>query len=224
MGENIGKMKKDSTLYKVYKLYYLLAADNGGIQTSYRAFRRWIETQEHQHDSPLLPGLNYTSNQLFFIGFAQVWCSVNTPEALKLQLRNDPHTPSEYRVIGTLSNTAQFSTAFHCPPGSPMNPPKKCAIWWGSQTGQLWPLWSMFLIEWSLHQFDISFSDHVYHHQTLLLFLSSPPSSDLFEALFGFLDYYFILVFSASHTSPIFANFLFCFCFMFYDSSFFVFD
>ncbi|KAH9399044.1 Endothelin-converting enzyme 2 [Tyrophagus putrescentiae] len=104
-------------------------ADNGGIQTSFRAFRRWLDRQPGQLDSPLLPGLNYSTNQLFFIGFAQVWCSVNTPEALKLQLRNDPHTPSEYRVIGTLSNTAEFSNAFSCPPGSPMNPVKKCAIW-----------------------------------------------------------------------------------------------
>lgn len=73
--------------------------------------------------------MNFTQNQLFFIGFAQVWCSVNTPEALKIQIRNDPHTPSQYRVIGTLSNSPQFSDAFNCPKGSSMNPEQKCNIW-----------------------------------------------------------------------------------------------
>ncbi len=131
MGENIGNKptffsgKRSQILTSIF----FSLADNGGIQTSFRAFRRWLDRQPGQLDSPLLPGLNYSTNQLFFIGFAQVWCSVNTPEALKLQLRNDPHTPSEYRVIGTLSNTAEFSNAFRCPPGSPMNPVKKCAIW-----------------------------------------------------------------------------------------------
>ena len=87
---------------------------------------RW---SEHNTDWPKLPGLNYTQEQLFFIGFAQVWCSVNTPEALRLQVRNDPHTPSEFRVIGTLSNSHDFAKAFQCPLNSPMNPEQKCAIW-----------------------------------------------------------------------------------------------
>ena len=43
-------------------------ADNGGLKSAYHAFRQW--TQEHG-DEPLLPGLQYNHNQLFFIAFAQ---------------------------------------------------------------------------------------------------------------------------------------------------------
>jgi len=43
-------------------------ADNGGLKSAYHAFRQW--TMEHG-DEPLLPGLDYSHNQLFFIAFAQ---------------------------------------------------------------------------------------------------------------------------------------------------------
>ncbi|UXI15573.1 aromatic-L-amino-acid decarboxylase-like [Sarcoptes scabiei] len=101
-------------------------ADNGGLTSAFNAFTKW---SSEETETIILPGLNFTQNQLFFIGFAQVWCSVNTPEALKIQIRNDPHTPSQYRVIGTLSNSIEFAQAFNCPLGSRMNPIEKCTIW-----------------------------------------------------------------------------------------------
>uniref|UniRef100_A0A2I3HZZ9 Endothelin-converting enzyme 1 n=1 Tax=Nomascus leucogenys TaxID=61853 RepID=A0A2I3HZZ9_NOMLE len=59
----------------------------------------------------------------------RVWCSVRTPESSHEGLITDPHSPSRFRVIGSLSNSREFSEHFRCPPGSPMNPPHKCEVW-----------------------------------------------------------------------------------------------
>ncbi|RWS28414.1 endothelin-converting enzyme 2-like protein, partial [Leptotrombidium deliense] len=101
-------------------------ADNGGLKAAFHAFEDWLNT--HPTELPL-PGLNFTNRQLFFIGFAQVWCSVTTPEALKLQILNDPHSPAQFRVIGTLSNSHEFAENFNCKLGSRMNPKEKCEVW-----------------------------------------------------------------------------------------------
>ncbi|EDL29907.1 endothelin converting enzyme 1 [Mus musculus] len=59
----------------------------------------------------------------------RVWCSVRTPESSHEGLITDPHSPSRFRVIGSLSNSKEFSEHFRCPPGSPMNPHHKCEVW-----------------------------------------------------------------------------------------------
>lgn len=60
--------------------------------------------------------------------FFQMWCTRNT-EMADVQLLSDVHTPSKYRVIGTLSNMEEFSETWNCPVGSPMNPTDKCVLW-----------------------------------------------------------------------------------------------
>lgn len=59
----------------------------------------------------------------------KVWCSVRTPESTHEGLITDPHSPSRFRVIGSVSNSREFSEHFRCPPGSPMNPRHKCEVW-----------------------------------------------------------------------------------------------
>nr|XP_025041627.1 endothelin-converting enzyme 1 isoform X3 [Pelodiscus sinensis] len=101
-------------------------ADNGGLKAAYRAYQNWVKKNGHED---ALPTLGLSNNQLFFVGFAQVWCSVRTPESSHEGLITDPHSPSRFRVIGTISNSKEFSEHFRCPPGSPMNPQKKCEVW-----------------------------------------------------------------------------------------------
>ncbi|XP_054159302.1 endothelin-converting enzyme homolog isoform X2 [Oppia nitens] len=101
-------------------------ADNGGLTAAYNAYKSWIS--KHPLELPL-PGVNLTNLQLFFVGFSQVWCSTSTPEALRLQIMNDPHSPAQFRVIGTLSNSPEFAHQFKCPFNSPMNPNNKCIVW-----------------------------------------------------------------------------------------------
>ncbi|PIN97495.1 hypothetical protein AB205_0113430 [Aquarana catesbeiana] len=101
-------------------------ADNGGLKAAYHAYKSWL--QKHGEEKRL-PGVGLSNHQLFFVGFAQVWCSVRTPESSHEGLVTDPHSPAKFRVIGTLSNSKDFAEHFNCPKGTPMNPGKYCDVW-----------------------------------------------------------------------------------------------
>ncbi|CAH0562480.1 unnamed protein product [Brassicogethes aeneus] len=102
-------------------------ADNGGVRAAFEGYR------QHAKKSPIqnkLPGLmDLTPDQLFFLGYAQVWCGNATPKAVKDMILGETHSPNRIRVLGTLSNYEEFSKAWHCPADSPMNPVKKCSLW-----------------------------------------------------------------------------------------------
>jgi putative endopeptidase len=100
-------------------------ADMGGVKNSYHAFRRKIGNDYLKPS--IVPG--FTQEQLFFISFAQGWCALAKEEYIKRQVIVDPHSPARFRVIGPLINTPQFASAFNCPVGSFMNPPKRCEVW-----------------------------------------------------------------------------------------------
>nr|XP_014344297.1 PREDICTED: endothelin-converting enzyme 2 isoform X2 [Latimeria chalumnae] len=100
-------------------------ADNGGLEAAYRAYNSWLKNGEEK----LLPALTLNGHQIFFLGFAQVWCAVRTPESSHEGLMTDPHSPAKYRVIGPLSNSKDFAEHFQCPVGSRMNPGKRCEVW-----------------------------------------------------------------------------------------------
>jgi len=103
-------------------------ADNGGIKEAYRAYNKWVQNNGQE---PLLPGLNYTQRQMFWLSGANVWCSKARPQALKLSVLTGAHSPDKFRVQGTFSNMAGFSRDWGCPAGSNMNPAKqdKCKVW-----------------------------------------------------------------------------------------------
>lgn len=101
-------------------------ADNGGLKAAYHAY---LTIAHNKPEPEPLPGLNLTHRQLFFIAFAQVWCSAVTNESANLQIEKDAHSPARVRVIGSLSNLREFSEEFKCKVGSKMNPKEKCEVW-----------------------------------------------------------------------------------------------
>ncbi|KAF5269286.1 hypothetical protein FQR65_LT02587 [Abscondita terminalis] len=101
-------------------------ADNGAVKQSYNAYNTWTKKNGPE---PQLPGLNYTSKQLFWISSAQLWCSKYSNDYLKRILKEDPHPPPEFRVIGAFSNSESFVKDFNCPLESYMNRKNKCSIW-----------------------------------------------------------------------------------------------
>lgn len=101
-------------------------ADNGGLKEAYLAYQKFVES--HGPESGL-PGLNYTTNQLFWISSAQTWCAVFRPEAMKKRILTGVHSPNQFRVLGPLHNMKEFSADFQCAEGTKMNPIDKCEVW-----------------------------------------------------------------------------------------------
>ncbi|CAH2091607.1 unnamed protein product [Euphydryas editha] len=104
-------------------------ADNGGLRAALLAYEL-LARRAPAARRAALPGLPALSpHQLFFLGFAQIWCGNSTTGALKSKIVEGVHSPNKIRVIGTLSNSKEFSDAWQCPVGSPMNPEHKCVLW-----------------------------------------------------------------------------------------------
>ncbi|XP_026326721.1 neprilysin-4-like isoform X2 [Hyposmocoma kahamanoa] len=104
-------------------------ADNGGLRAALNAYALFAGRHPAARRDAL-PGLpTYKPEQLFFLGFAQIWCGNSTMGALKSKIVEGVHSPNKIRVIGTLSNSKEFAEAWQCPKGSPMNPEHKCILW-----------------------------------------------------------------------------------------------
>jgi putative endopeptidase len=100
-------------------------ADLGGVELALRALAASPEGQAEAgqiHDG-------FTADQLFFLGFANIWATNIRPEAERSRALTDPHPPARYRVNGTLSNVPELQAAFAIPPGSPMVNPAPCGLW-----------------------------------------------------------------------------------------------
>ncbi|KAG8450602.1 hypothetical protein GDO86_003032 [Hymenochirus boettgeri] len=105
-------------------------ADNGGIRESFRAYQKWIKDARNGKEEMLLPGLDLTNNQLFFLSYAHVRCNTFRPESARDQIISGVHSPPQFRVIGTMSNFEEFHKSFNCQEDSKMNRgSNSCRVW-----------------------------------------------------------------------------------------------
>jgi len=100
-------------------------ADLGGVKIALGA----LEKTPGFAQTPLDHGFNAT--QIFFLSYATVWRANQRPEALRMDVNTDPHSPPEFRTNGPLSNLEAFYKAFDIPAGSPMRraPADRVEIW-----------------------------------------------------------------------------------------------
>jgi putative endopeptidase len=98
-------------------------ADNGGLRVSYMALQKALAGQ------PRTKIDGFTPEQRFFLGFANVWCQNVTEAAARQLVQTDPHSPGEFRVIGSVSNMPEFAQAFGCKAGQPMVREPACRAW-----------------------------------------------------------------------------------------------
>jgi endothelin-converting enzyme/putative endopeptidase len=103
-------------------------ADNGGVRLAYYAFladakRKSIDLQAKQD--------GYTPAQQFFLAHAQNWCGSTRAQQERMQVETDFHSPRQFRVNGVVRNMPEFSEAFGCKAGQPMDPgpAAACRVW-----------------------------------------------------------------------------------------------
>jgi putative endopeptidase len=101
-------------------------ADLGGVKLAYAT----LERGEKQNGATPT-GSGFTPEQQFFLGFAQSWCANYRPEALRLLVATNPHSPPRYRVNGPVSNLPEFGAAFGCGDTARMirSKEKRCEVW-----------------------------------------------------------------------------------------------
>ncbi len=99
--------------------------DFSGITMAYHALESSLAGEERKSID------GFTPEQRFFLSFAQSWRRNNRPEALKLQVNSDVHSPAKFRVNGPLANMPEFATAFGCKAGDPMVLPaaERTVLW-----------------------------------------------------------------------------------------------
>ncbi|XP_064645345.1 endothelin-converting enzyme 1-like isoform X2 [Lineus longissimus] len=101
-------------------------ADDGGLKIALNAYEKWA----NDHGTfKRLPGLDYSPEQLFYIGFGQTWCTSYRAQKEKTLMLTSVHPPHSIRVRGAISNSKKFAQIFSCKDNSPMNPNKKCDVW-----------------------------------------------------------------------------------------------
>jgi putative endopeptidase len=100
-------------------------ADVVGVSVAYEALQRALAGKPR----PVIDG--FTPEQRFFLAYAQARLSVLRPEAARVQVATDPHSPGRFRVNGPLANMPEFAQAFGCKEGDPMvRPPElRARIW-----------------------------------------------------------------------------------------------
>lgn len=99
--------------------------DLAGLTMAYRAYRLSLGGEE----APVIDG--FTGDQRFFLGWAQVWRRKYRDDELRRRLVTDPHSPSQYRTNGIVSNMPAFYRAFDLKEGDGMYraPEDRVQIW-----------------------------------------------------------------------------------------------
>ncbi|REL26412.1 M13 family peptidase [Thalassotalea euphylliae] len=99
--------------------------DLSGVTIAYKAYKASLNGKE----APIIDGL--TGDQRFFMGYAQIWRSKIVEKSMRNRVATDPHSPGEFRALGSLSNMNEFYEAFDVKAGDAMYiaPEKRVKIW-----------------------------------------------------------------------------------------------
>lgn len=100
--------------------------DLGGVNAAYDGLQLYLKDKGRPS---LIDG--YTPEQRFFISWATIWRTKMRDEAIKNQVKTDPHAPGRYRAYVPLQNVDAWYKAFNIKPGDKLyiSPEKRVKIW-----------------------------------------------------------------------------------------------
>lgn len=100
--------------------------DLGGVNAALSGLQKYYGKYGRPED---IDGL--TPEQRFFISWATIWRIKYRDEALRTQIKTDPHSPGMYRANGPLRNIPEFYAAFNVTENNEMYQPDslRVVIW-----------------------------------------------------------------------------------------------
>ena len=100
--------------------------DLGGVLGAYDGLQLLFEEQGRPEDID-----GFTAEQRFFMSWATVWRTLTRPDALRTQVKTDPHSPGIQRATQPLKNIDAFYEAFDIKEGDQMYlaPEERVRIW-----------------------------------------------------------------------------------------------
>lgn len=100
--------------------------DLGGLLGAYDGLQDFYEKNGRPENID-----GFTPEQRFFMSWATVWRTLTRDDALRTQIKTDPHSPGRYRATEPLKNIDAFYEAFDIKEGDPMYvaPEDRVRIW-----------------------------------------------------------------------------------------------
>lgn len=100
--------------------------DLGGVNAAYDGLQLYLKDKGRPE---LIDG--YTPEQRFFISWGTIWRTKMRDEAIKNQVKTDPHAPGMYRSYVPLQNVDSWYKAFDIKPGDKLyvSPENRVKIW-----------------------------------------------------------------------------------------------
>ncbi len=101
-------------------------ADYGGLTMSYLAYRKSLEGKQ---EPAKIDG--FTAEQRFFLSYGNIWRQIIRDKELMRRVKEDVHSPGNFRVNGALFNIPELYNAFEIKPDEPLyiSPEKRASIW-----------------------------------------------------------------------------------------------
>jgi len=99
--------------------------DLGGLNIALEAYKYSLNGKE----SPVMDG--FSGEQRVFLSWGKSWQKVMRDEALRVQIKTDPHSPAQFRVNGVVRNIPEFYRLFDVKEGDALYlaPSERVKIW-----------------------------------------------------------------------------------------------